>query len=112
MAFESPIETTYDLYFEGSMKVLLPLLMFGLSLLVAGPAFAANDRVQGYKRPSVCLKTNIRCVLKQLNGKKYWCLKTSIQRNLDSRHTSQPLARTRRTNMGNCAKILDVDAPN
>ena len=94
------------------MKSILPLLTIALSLFLASPVAAENDKVQGYKRPAVCLKTNIRCILKELNGKKYWCLKSSIQRNLDARHNAQPLTRTRRTNMGNCAKMLDAEIPN
>ena len=94
------------------MKQVLTLSFLALTLLGSSPLQAANDTVQGYKRPDVCLKTNIRCILKEVNGKKYWCLKSSIQRNLDARHNAHPLSRTFKTNMGNCAKMLDAEIPN
>lgn len=82
-------------------------------LLLAGsgflPLLATNDNVQGYPRPKICMETGIRCILREVNGQKYWCLKSSIQRELDSRYNSNPvMAKTQGNVMGNCAKLLPI----
>lgn len=86
--------------------IIFALLLAGLGLL---PLWASNDNVQGYPRPKVCMETGIRCILRELNGQKYWCLKSSIQRELDSRYNSHPVMTTTQNNkMGNCAKLLPI----
>lgn len=86
------------------------ILFLSLSFLfLAGPSFAKNDKVAGHKKPDICLQTNIRCILKQLNGKPYWCLKSNIQRNLDARRNTTPIKKTRRENLGHCAKMITID---
>ena len=89
------------------MKRLIVLIPF-LAILWVGIGLASNDTVQGIKKPDICLKTNIRCVLKQYNNGKYWCLKSNIQRNLDARRNSKPIKKTYNGVMGNCAKRIPI----
>ena len=84
--------------------ILLALSIFWVSPLAA----KSNDTVQGYKKPKICMTTNIRCVLKQFHDGKYWCLKSNIQRNLDARRNSRPIRKTHKGNLGNCAKIIKI----
>lgn len=79
-----------------------------LTLAFIPATSADNTMIQGYKKPEVCLKTNIRCILKQQGNTKYWCLKSAIQRNLDTRRTTTPIKKTVRENLGNCAKIIPI----
>ncbi len=70
--------------------------------------FKRNSKVNGYNKPTVCLRSNIRCVLKKLGNTTYWCLKSSIQRNMDARRTTTPIKKTRRENLGHCAQIIPI----
>jgi hypothetical protein len=74
----------------------------------AGVGLADNTMVRGYQKPEVCLTSNIRCILKKQGNSLYWCLKSNLQRNLDTRHTTSPIKKTRRGNLGNCAQIIPV----
>ncbi|PCI24986.1 MAG: hypothetical protein COB67_11175 [SAR324 cluster bacterium] len=99
----------HGVFKEWAMKEKAICILVGLILLIgAGSLYAANNTVFGYKKPSVCLNTNIRCVLKKTGQTKYWCLKSNLQRNLDSRRTTNPIRKTLRTNLGNCAKIIRI----
>ena len=90
------------------MKYLIILLAL-ITLLRANPLAAkTNDTVQGHKKPEICMRSNIRCILKQFHDGKYWCLKSNIQRNLDARRTSRPIRKTHKGNLGNCAKIIKI----
>ena len=89
-------------------KVILSLLL--LLLVFATPSFAGtNDTVQGLKKPKICMETNIRCILKMVGGYKYWCLKSSIQRNLDGRRNSTPIRKSNHQNFGSCAKMIRAE---
>lgn len=91
------------------LKKSLTLAALAVSLTL--PLFAGqNDYVRGIKRPKICLDSNIRCILKQHGRTQYWCLKSNIQRELDSRRTTQPITKTRGENMGHCAEIIVVDS--
>ncbi len=86
--------------------VLLLSLVF---LCLSSIGFAAdNTQVKGYKKPVVCLKSNIRCILKKQGGTMYWCLKSNLQRNLDARRTTSPIKKTKREILGHCAKIIPI----
>lgn len=67
-----------------------------------------NSTVQGYEKPEVCLKTNIRCILKKQGDTLYWCLKSNLQRTLDTNRTTTPIKKTNREILGNCAKIIPI----
>ena len=67
-----------------------------------------NSTVRGYKKPEVCLKTNIRCILKRQGETLYWCLKSNHQRNLDTRRTTTPIKKTTGEILGHCAKIIPI----
>jgi len=86
------------------------ILLLGLMSIIFSPiAFAFdNSMVRGYKKPEVCLKSNIRCILKKQGNSPYWCLKSNIQRNLDARRTTTPIKKTRLENLGHCAKIIPI----
>lgn len=92
------------------MKTQVGLILFGiLFILVTNIAFAADgSQVDGYPKPEVCLKTNIRCILKQSGETKYWCLKSNQQRSLDARRTTQPIKKTYLENLGHCAKVIPI----
>lgn len=79
------------------------MLLFGNGELVAD-----NSKIDGYPKPEVCLKSNIRCILKKQGDTKYWCLKSNQQRNLDARRTTTPIKKTRLENLGHCAKIIPL----
>jgi len=85
--------------------ILLSLVILSLSCM----AYAAdNTSVKGYKKPDVCLKSNIRCILKKQGDTMYWCLKSNLQRNLDTRRTTSPIKKTKREILGHCAKIITI----
>ncbi|OGG95547.1 MAG: hypothetical protein A2508_04650 [Candidatus Lambdaproteobacteria bacterium RIFOXYD12_FULL_49_8] len=87
-------------------------LVTAVSLLLAGLSAhgeAINDSVRGIPKPKICLESNIRCILKQQGDTIYWCLKSSIQRNLDTEHNAHPITKSLKGNMGNCAKIVPVN---
>lgn len=80
-----------------------------IALSVFSFSFAVdNTQVRGHKKPEVCLKTNIRCILKKQAGTLYWCLKSNQQRNLDARRTTSPIKKTRNEILGHCAKIIPI----
>ena len=88
-------------------RALILTLVFAHLGLV--PLLASNDNIQGYPRPKICMETGIRCILRELSGQKYWCLKSSIQRDLDARYNSNPvMTKTINNNMGNCAKLIPI----
>jgi hypothetical protein len=92
------------------MKIQLALILATTIFVIASnSAFAADStKVEGYEKPEVCLKTNIRCILKQNGDTRYWCLKSNQQRSLDARRTTQPIKKTRLENLGHCAKIIPI----
>jgi hypothetical protein len=71
-------------------------------------ALVDNSMVRGYKKPDVCLRTNIRCILKKQGDTMYWCLKSNLQRTLDARRTTSPIKKTKREILGHCAKIIPI----
>ncbi|MCG8337728.1 MAG: hypothetical protein MJE63_24770 [Proteobacteria bacterium] len=83
-----------------------------LMIIIAGTtsviAVVDNSMVRGYKKPDVCLKTNIRCILKKQGDTMYWCLKSNLQRTLDTRRTTSPIKKTKREILGHCAKIIPI----
>ncbi len=90
-------------------KILIISLVVTVSLLTSLEGFAAdNTTVRGYEKPEVCLKTNIRCILKQRGETLYWCLKSNQQRTLDARRTTKPLKKTTHEILGHCAKIIPI----
>lgn len=115
------LHMVYLLYFifkkQVFFKIKIPLpmktkfvLLFGLIFLILsslGFAFD-NSMVKGYRKPEVCLKSNIRCILKKQGNSPYWCLKSNIQRNLDTRRNTSPIRKTRLENLGHCAKIIPI----
>ena len=92
------------------MKIQIVLILTAVMFIFgSNSAFAADStKVEGYEKPEVCLKTNIRCILKQNGDTLYWCLKSNLQRNLDARRTTQPIKKTRLENLGHCAKINPI----
>jgi hypothetical protein len=94
------------------MKRMINHCVFALSLAwtlgFAGVVLADNALVHGYLKPEVCLKSNIRCILKKQGNSLYWCLKSNLQRNLDTRRTTSPIRKTQLGNLGNCAQIIPV----
>ena len=95
---------------KAAMKIKIVLILATLTFIMVPQAtFAADStKVDGYLKPEVCLKTNIRCILKQNGDTLYWCLKSSLQRNLDARRTTTPIKKTRLENLGHCAKIIPI----
>jgi hypothetical protein len=90
-----------------TLKIITISCLFALS--VTSISFAVdNSQVRGYKKPEVCLKSNIRCILKKQAGTLYWCLKSNQQRNLDARRTTSPIKKTRNEILGHCAKIIPI----
>lgn len=89
-------------------KTLFILLFLSFSILLVAIAQVDNSHVRGYKKPDVCLKTNIRCILKRQAGTQYWCLKSNLQRNLDTRRTTSPIKKTKGEILGHCAKIIPI----
>jgi len=87
-----------------ALFLVVAMFMFGSHNAIA----ADSTQVEGYSKPEVCLKTNIRCILKQSGDTLYWCLKSNQQRNLDARRTTQPIKKTRLENLGHCAKIIPI----
>jgi len=87
------------------------IIFLGLILIWSVPAWAGrtNAVVNGYKRPAICDDTNIRCLLRSLGTKTYWCLKSNIQRNFDTRYNGHITKKTTRHNLGHCAKIIPAD---
>ena len=85
------------------ISVLLIGAAYGLSNL-----YADNSMIEGYQKPEVCQQSNIRCILKKQGKTRYWCLKSAIQRNLDTRRSTTPIKKTLRENLGNCAKIVPI----
>lgn len=92
------------------MKTLRILLVTSFVLFTFSPLLLAADNttVRGYKKPEVCLKSNIRCILKKQAGTYYWCLKSNQQRTLDARRTTSPIKKTRNEILGHCAKIIPI----
>lgn len=90
------------------MKNLLIVLSVLLLGLVANVHAADNTTVRGYKKPGVCLKSNIRCILKKQGDTMYWCLKSNFQRTRDTKHNSAPIKKTKREILGHCAKIIPI----
>ncbi|OGH02144.1 MAG: hypothetical protein A2600_08155 [Candidatus Lambdaproteobacteria bacterium RIFOXYD1_FULL_56_27] len=89
-------------------KLILTLL--GLALALSPQLWAkTNDEVGGYKKPQVCLDSNIRCILKHAGDVTYWCLKSNIQRELDMRREGPVITKTLNDKMGHCAKIIPLD---
>jgi hypothetical protein len=88
-------------------KILVLTCFFALSVSSISLA-VDNTKVMGYKKPDVCLKSNIRCILKKQAGTLYWCLKSNLQRNLDARRTTTPIRKTRNEILGHCAKIIPI----
>ena len=85
------------------------LLAFCLILATAGQTAAfSNNTVRGYVKPSICMSAGYRCILKQVNRGKYWCLKTTRQKTFDTRRTTTPIKKTRRENLGHCVQILPI----
>ena len=92
------------------MKIHVALILTGLIITLGSHTLLAADstRVDGFLKPEICLKTNIRCILKQSGETLYWCLKSNQQRNLDARRTTQPIKKTRLENLGHCSKIIPI----
>ncbi|MCP4753629.1 MAG: hypothetical protein GY866_22315 [Proteobacteria bacterium] len=86
------------------------VLLIGILMLIgtSSEISADNSRVQGYPKPEICQKSNIRCILKRQGNTLYWCLKSSLQRNLDARRNTAPISKTRLENLGHCAKIIPI----
>lgn len=84
------------------------ILVAGYLSLIGNVTALENNTVLGYEKPEVCLKTNIRCILKKQGDTLYWCLKSSLQRNLDTYRTTTPIKKTDREILGNCAKIIPI----
>ena len=90
---------------------LIFLFLVLLALSMAPQAMAKNDRVRGYKKPEICMKTGARCILRKFGNTTYWCIKKDLQRTLDSRRSTSPIRKTGRGNMGNCAKTIPIVEP-
>ncbi|MBU3917097.1 hypothetical protein KKA14_16305 [bacterium] len=90
-------------------KALIISLLIVVSVLTALEGFTEdNTAIRGYEKPEVCLKSNIRCILKQRGETLYWCLKSNQQRTLDARRTTKPLKKTTDEILGHCAKIIPI----
>lgn len=87
---------------------LLVVAVFILAIGTFSEAVADNSTVHGYPKPEVCLKTNIRCILKKQGSTRYWCLKSNLQRTLDARRNTSPISKTPRENLGHCAEIVPI----
>lgn len=91
----------------------LKTALISIVVIIAASAISVvavvdNSTVRGYKKPDVCLRTNIRCILKKQGDTMYWCLKSNLQRTLDTRRTTSPIKKTKREILGNCAKIIPI----
>ena len=87
---------------------LLLIMVFIATSAISLVAVVDNSMVRGYKKPDVCLRTNIRCILKKQGDTMYWCLKSNLQRTLDTRRTTSPIKKTKREILGHCAKIIPI----
>lgn len=86
---------------------LLALLMLFLLPTLSASA-RSNDAVKQYKKPLLCITGPNRCVLKQFDQVKYWCLKDLRQLTMDVRRTSSPIKKTYRELLGHCSKMLPI----
>ena len=89
-------------------KHVLPAILAFFWVLPNVTSATMKDTTTQYKKPLLCITGSNRCVLKQFDQVKYWCLKDSKQLTLDVRRTTSPIKKTYRENLGHCAKILPI----